>query len=281
LQRAEQVETRKAVDRAAAPSFTVDTATQQYAAEPERSSNATVGSSKQLHVADAIAAAVSSEEVTDVTAAYTASNSIALAVPPKLVPAAHVPAAHKADEVREEVLQACEQRNVTTVPIVLNVAATASAPTVAPVTGSSSDSSNAASEQSAPTNADSAPLAEASAPATAAAAAAAAAAATAPVAAAPVAAEPSSRVLQQRKTSLASEQDPAVVLAAMRAEPANSTVQCQGCYALHALLSNSKVSAARLKAAGARRIVLAVSTQFPAHRNEWGVTALLKKLLSQ
>jgi hypothetical protein len=89
-------------------------------------------------------------------------------------------------------------------------------------------------------------------------------------------------VLQQRKTSLASEQDPAVVLAAMRAEPANSTVQCQGCYALHALLrlSNRKVSAARLKAAGARQVVLAVSTQFPSHRNEWGVTALLKTLSS-
>jgi hypothetical protein len=211
LQRPEQVETRKAVERVAAPNFTVGTATQQYAARPERSSNATVGSSKQLHVADAIAAAVSSEEVTDVTAAYTARNSVALAVPPKLAPAAHVPAAHKADDVREEVLQACGQSNVTAAPTVLNVAATTSAPLIAPVTSriSSSYSSNAALEQSASTNADSAPLAAASAPATAAATA----------ATAPTAAEPSSRVLQQQSLALA------CCSSARRAWPASRILQ--------------------------------------------------------
>jgi hypothetical protein len=274
LQKAEQVEKPNAIEHVIAPSFTVSTPA-QTAAKPKHSS-------KQLHNVESAAilsvVAVDSEVVADVTAAETASSSIALATSPKAVPAAHVPAAHTAAGVREDLLQACEQSDVTAAPTVLIAATTTTAPTVAAAAGSksSSKSSNAAPAHSAPISADSVPSADAAAP-VAEAPAPAAASAVAPAAAA---AEPSSRVLQQRKTSLASEQDPAVVLVAMRAEPANSTVQCQGCYALHALLSNRKVSAARLKAAGARQVVLAVSTLFPGQRNEWGVTALLKKLSS-
>jgi hypothetical protein len=279
-----QVQSPKDAEPVAAPSFTVSTV-QQPAAAPEYSSSIIASSSKQLYNEAGSAAAISSEKALDVGAADKESSCVALSTPPEAVPAVPPLVAPKAAGVRQEAVKTSAQSDSTAVPTVQTAAEPTKAAVAIVDVGSSNDSTNEASARDASNSTDSTPPAAAAVPVPAAvtapkAAAAPAAAAPAVAATAPAATETTSRVLQQRKTSLASEQDPAVVLAAMRAEPANSTVQCQGCYALHALLSNRKVSAARLKQAGARQVVLAVSTQFPDHRNEWGVTSLLKKLSS-